>query len=61
MKEVIEKVEMTKSLLPKYILLDKKHGYDQKTITNSFNNFFISDGPDLAPEIPQTQKSFETI
>ena len=30
-----------------------------KTIANSFNEYFVKVGPKLAPEIPQSQRSFE--
>ena len=33
--------------------------FDQKTIANSFNEYFVNFGPKLAREIPQLQRSFE--
>ena len=48
------------NLLPKHLILNNKNIFDQKTIANSFNEYFVNVGPQLVPEISQSQRSFET-
>ena len=58
MKEVIGKGELVNNSLPK-LILNNRNIFDQKTIANSFNEYFVNVGPKLACEIPQSQRSFE--
>ena len=46
-------------LLPKHLILNNTNIFDQKTIANSFNEYFVNVGPKLTSEIPQSQGSFE--
>ena len=59
MKEVIGKGKLVNNSLPKHLILNNRNIFDQKTIANSFNEYFVNVGPKLAFEIPQSQKSFE--
>ena len=44
--------------LPK-LILNNRNIFDQKTIADSFNEYFVNVGLKLACEIPQSQGSFE--
>ena len=59
MKEVIGKGELVNNSLPKQLILNNRNIFYQKTIANSFNQYFVNVGPKLACEIPQSQRSFE--
>ena len=59
MKEVIGKGKLVNNSLPKHLILNNRNIFDQKTIANSFNEYFVNVGPKLACEIPQSQRSFE--
>ena len=59
MKEVIGKGKLVNNSLTKHLILNNRNIFDQKIIANSFNEYFIDDGPKLASEIPQSQRSFE--
>ena len=59
MKEVIGKDKLVNNSLTKHLILNSWNIFDQKTIANSFNEYFVSVGPKLASEIPQSQRSFE--
>ena len=59
MKEVIGKGKLDNNSLPKHLILNNRNIFDQKTIANSFNEYFVNVGPKLACEIPQSQRSFE--
>ena len=37
--------------LPKHLILNNRDIFDQKTIANSFNEYFVNVGPKLACEI----------
>ena len=50
---------VTANLPPKHLILNNRNIFDQKTIANSFNQYFVNVGPKLASEIPQLQRSFE--
>ena len=59
MKEVIGKGKLVENSLPKHLILNNRDIFDQKTMANSFNEYFVNVGPKLACEIPQSQRSFE--
>ena len=59
MKEVIGKDKLVNNSLPKHFIPNNRNIFDQKTIANSFNEYFVNVGPKLACEIPQSQRSFE--
>ena len=46
-------------LLPKHLILNNTNIFDQKTIANSFNEYFVNVGQKLTSEIPQLQGPFE--
>ena len=58
MKEVIDKVKLVNNSLPKHLILKNKNIFDQKTIANSFNEYFVNVGSKLAREIPGSDSSF---
>ena len=45
--------------LPKHLILNNRNIFYQKTIANSFNEYFFNAGPKLACKIPQSEKLFE--
>ena len=47
------------NLLPKHLILNNRNIFYQKTIANSFNEYFFNAGPKLACKIPQSEKLFE--
>ena len=59
MKEVIGKGKLVNNSLPKHLILNNKNIFDQKTIANSFNEYFVNVGRKLSCETPQSQRSFE--
>ena len=59
MKEVISKGKFVNNSLPKHLILNNRNIFDQKTIANSFIEYFVKVGPKLACEMPQSQRSFE--
>ena len=59
MKEVIGKDKLINDSLPKYLILNNRNIFYQKTIANSFNEYLVNVRPKLACEIPQSKKSFQ--
>ena len=59
MKEMIDKGKPVNNSLPKHLILNNRNIFDQKTIANSFNEYFVNVGPKLTCEILQSQRSFE--
>ena len=59
MKEMIGNGKLVNNSLLKHLILKNRNIFDQKTIANSFNEYFVNVGPKLACEIPQLQRSFE--
>ena len=53
MKEVIGKGKLVNNSLPKHLILNNGNIFDQKSITNSFNEYFVNVGPKLACEVPR--------
>ena len=56
---MIGKGKLGNSLRPKHFILNNKDVFDQKTIGNSFNKYFVNAGPKLPFKIPQSQRSFK--
>ena len=59
MKEVIGKGKLVNNSLPKHLIINNRNNFDQKTIANSFNEYFVNVRPKVACEILQSQRSFE--
>ena len=59
MKEVIDKGKLVNNSLAKHLIRSNRNIFDQKTIANSFNEYFVNVEPNLACEIFQLQRSFE--
>ena len=53
MKEAIGKGKLVNNSLPKHLILNNKNIFDEKTIANSLNEYFVNVGPKLACEITQ--------
>ena len=51
MKEVIDKGKLVNKSLPKHLILNNGNIFNQKTIANNFNEYFVNVGPKLACEI----------
>ena len=47
--------KLVNNLLPKHPIFNNRNVFDQKTIANSFNEYFANVGPKLASEITQFQ------
>ena len=45
MKEVICKGKLVNNILPKHLILNNRNIFDRKTITNSFNEYFVNVSP----------------
>ena len=58
-KEAIAKKRGACDSFPKTLVIDKVKITDAKTIANSFNNFFVKNGPNLASKIPKSDTNFE--
>ena len=58
-KEVIGKKRGICDSFPKTLIIDKVEITDRKTIANSFSNFFVKIGPNLASQIPKSDTNFE--
>ena len=51
--------KLVNNSLPKHLILSNGNILDQKTIANGLDEYFVNVGPNLACEIPQSQRSFE--
>ena len=56
---MIGKGKLVNNSLPKHLILSNRNIFDQKTIANRFNEYFVNIIPKLAYEIPQSRRSFE--
>ena len=59
MRELIGISKLTHSTLQCKIAISINDIFEEKRIANSFNNFFINIGPNLADDIPAATRSFE--
>ena len=50
---------MKSNLRPKHLIVSNRNIFNQNTVANSFNQYFVNVGPKLASEMPQSQRSFE--
>ena len=50
---------MKLNLRPKHLIVSNRNIFNQNTVANSFNEYFVNVGPKLASEMPQSQRSFE--
>lgn len=55
MKEIIEESNHKTKFFPSRITIDKEEIFDQKTIAQKFNEFFISIGPRLSKKFSYLQ------
>ena len=60
MKELIGKIKLKSSNLPRRITVNKVDIFDERKIANEFNAFFTNIGSKLASKIPNASKTFET-
>ena len=59
MKELIGKVKLKSSNLPRKITVNKVDLFDQTKIAHEFNSFFTNIGKNLASKIPNASTPFE--
>ena len=59
MKEVNSKGKLVNKLLPKHLNLSNMNIFDQKTIAEYLNKYFVNVGTKLSFEIPQSPRSSE--
>ena len=60
MKEAIGKIKHINNNLPRRLIINNKEINDKQTIAESFNNFFIDVGPNLASKIPRSAQQFDS-
>ena len=60
MKEILGQCTTKSSTLPTKILVNKTGIFDAKKIADEFNIFFTNIGTDLANEIPNASKQFDS-
>ena len=53
MKEIIGNKRVANAPLPNFITVKNKEMFDQKKISETFNNCFVNIGPNLAASIPE--------
>ena len=60
MKELVGKIKLKSSNLPRRITVNKVDIFDERKIANEFNAFFTNIGSKLASKIPNASTTFET-
>ena len=60
MKELVGKIKLKSSNLPRRITVNKVGIFDERKITNEFNAFFTNIGSKLASKIPNASTTFES-
>ena len=60
MKELVGKIKLKSSNLPRRITVIKVDIFDKRKIANEFNAFFTNIESKLASKIPNASKTFET-
>ena len=60
MKEIIGKKKCNNETLPKHLIVDKIEIYDANSIAETFKEFFVNTGPNLANKIPQCDLTFKS-
>ena len=58
MKEIIANKRGRVTFCPKKLIIDSVEIIDMKNITETFNNFFVTIGPNLLPKIPKSGRKF---
>ena len=59
MKEIIGNKRVTNAPLPNFITLKNREIFDKKEIAETFNNYFVNIGPNLATSIPENKMTFQ--
>ena len=57
-KEAIGRTKIKGSDFPRKLLINKNEIYDRDVIANSFNDYFVNVGSNLAAKIPSSEKHF---
>ena len=57
-KEAIGKTKIKSNNFPRKITINKNETFDEDLIANTFNKYFVNVGPDLARNIPSSEKHF---
>ena len=60
MKELIGKIKLKSSNLPRRITINEVDIFDKRKIANEFNAFFANIGSKLASKIPNASTTFES-
>ena len=60
MKELIGKIKLKSSNLPRRITVNKVDIFDERKTANEFNAFFTNIGSKLASKIPNASRTFES-
>ena len=60
MKNIIGKLKIKSTNLPRKITVNKVDVYNKREIVDSFNDFFTNIGQKLASQITKSSKIFET-
>ena len=60
MKELVGKIKLKSSNLPRRITVNKVDIFDERKIANEFNAFFTNIGSKLASKIPNASTTFES-
>ena len=59
MKEIIGNKRVTNAPLPNFIKVKNREIFDKKEIAETFNNYFVNIGPNLAASVPQKKMTFQ--
>ena len=60
MKELLGKIKLKSSNLPRRITVNEVDIFDEHKIANEFNSFFTNIGSKLASKIPNASTTFES-
>ena len=59
MKEIIGNKRVTNAPLPNFIKVKNREIFDKKEIAETFNNYFVNIGPNLAASVPKKKMTFQ--
>ena len=60
LKDVIGKTKINENRLPKKIALENKEKANQKTIAETFNEFYVNVGPNLTSKISKNNNDYKS-
>ena len=59
MKEIVGNKRITNAPLTNFITVKNREIFDKKEIAETFNNYFVKIGPNLAVSIPESKTTFQ--